>query len=167
MKCLFIYMTISLRVTIRPSVWLRYLLGMMVILANTGWYLFLLNRELSFAYLLSALVGFALMSSLSLIMVNSKIPIVELNISRTGEITLGMMGLDDASARVKLHRSSIIWQHAMALSFISDNRTMYRVLVLPDSLDPVAFHRLRVALIWIIRHQTKRSADNDSRAGNF
>ncbi|WP_423681848.1 hypothetical protein [Undibacterium sp. WLHG33] len=160
-------MTISLRVTIKPSIWLRYLLGMMVILANTGWYIFLSNRELSFAYLLSALLGFAVMSSLSLIMVISKIPIVDLNISKTGEIKLGMMGLGDTSARVKLHRSCIIWQHVMALSFVFDSGRIYRILVLPDSLDPLAFHRLRVALIWIIRHQTKRSADNNSRVGNF
>lgn len=160
-------MTISIRVRIKPSVLLRYLLCLTVIMANIGWYLFLLIRQLPFGYLLLALACFAVASSLSLIMVSLKMPVVDLNVLKTGEVTLVMKAGDGMSGRVKLHRSSVIWQYAMALCFVSDEGHVHHVLVLPDSVDRIAFHRLRVALIWIMRHQSKVSEGNSDETGNF
>jgi RNA polymerase sigma-70 factor (ECF subfamily) len=44
---------------------------------------------------------------------------------------------------------------------------IHRILILPDSVSPLAFHRLRVTLLWILRHHDKVAATNTKGAGTF
>lgn len=159
-------MTISVRVTIKPSRLLHYLLCLMVVLANIGWCLFLLNRQLPSISFLIAVAGFAIVSILSLMM-SSRRPVYDLSVFKSGDIFLQMTGQISSSTVVKLHRSSVIWQYAMALHFASDDGKIHRILILPDSVSLAAFHRLRVTLLWILMHHDKVAATNTKGAGNF
>lgn len=165
MKCLFVYMTISVRVTIKPSRLLHYLLCLMVVLANIGWCLFLLNRQLPSISFLIAVAGFAIVSVLSLMVMRSRRPVYDLSVFKSGDIFLRMTGQIGSSTAVKLHRSSVIWQYVMALHFASDDGKIHRILILPDSVSLAAFHRLRVTLLWILMHHVV--ATNTKEAGNF
>ncbi|WP_212678177.1 protein YgfX [Undibacterium rivi] len=160
-------MTISVRVTIKPSRLLLYLLCLMVVLANIGWYLFLLNIGLPSISFVIAVAGFAIVCVLSLIVARSRSRVSDLNVLKSGDIFLQIAGQIDSAKLVKLHRSSVIWQYVMALCFVSDDGKIHRILILPDSVSLTAFHRLRVALLWILMHHDKATARNANGAGNF
>ena len=79
----------------------------------------------------------------------------QLSIAATGEMVLHgrqPQGGHMAGLSVHLSHKTRIWPYFLSVFLLDEAGMEYKLLILPDSLDAVAFRALRVSLIWISQH---------------
>lgn len=174
-------MSIAVSTTLRPSRIGLSLLGVMLLLVNfsLGWTVWTLFHQIM---LLALLTGIGVLAGgFSLFYMARHQKTYRLDMDTQGQIILRCLATKSGqalelasvsnvlwSSRAELGKDTTIWPNVLLLHFKLDNAQIERIVVLPDSVDPVSFKHLRVALRWLMSTQkTLQQQGKTENQGNF